>query len=192
MNKNKQMNVKEKKYSYKGVDIVLRYGNITHESVDVIVNAANSGLLGGGGVDGAIHNAGGPSILDECREIIKKINRLDIGKVAVTGAGDLKAKYVLHTVGPIWLGGKAGEKELLECSYINCLDEAFKLKQSSIAFPSISTGAYGYPVEEATEVAIGAVKSYIEKNNDAVKEIRFVVFSDGLFERYKRLLQKSL
>src|SRR3954469_24792420 len=132
-------------------------GDITKIAADAIVNAANSSLLGGGGVDGAIHKAGGPEILDDCRRIIAQIGSLRAGQAVATRAGKLHARYVIHTVGPIYNGGYEGEADTLASCYRECLSRANELRLHSIAFPSISTGAYGYPVRLASEIAIRTV-----------------------------------
>src|SRR5690606_9295009 len=128
-------------------EIRLKQGDITREEVDAIVNAANSGLLGGGGVDGAIHRAGGPEIMEECRQIRARQGGCPTGKAVVTGAGKLKARYVIHAVGPVWRGGDGGEEELLRSAYRESLQRAAERQLQRIAFPSLSTGAYGYPVD---------------------------------------------
>ncbi|RMF93154.1 MAG: O-acetyl-ADP-ribose deacetylase [Candidatus Schekmanbacteria bacterium] len=169
--------------------ISLKQGDITKEKTDAIVNAANSSLMGGGGVDGAIHRAGGPAILEECKKIVSRIGRCPVGEAVITGGGKLKAKYVIHTVGPIWHGGNRGEKELLEKCFENCIDLALKNGIKSIAFPAISTGAYRYPIHEAAEVSLGKVLSLAEKNID-IDEIRFVLFSDVVFKVFSDTLKK--
>jgi O-acetyl-ADP-ribose deacetylase (regulator of RNase III) len=160
-------------------------GDITEMDADAIVNAANSGLMGGGGVDGAIHCKGGPKILEECKKIraTEWPQGLPTGKAVITGAGNLKARYVIHTVGPVWRGGKRGEPELLAQAYQNSLRLAMAEGLKSVAFPSISTGAYGYPVEGASRVALEAVKEFLEKE-DGVDEVVFVLFSERAFEVY--------
>ena len=139
--------------------------------------------MGGGGVDGAIHRAGGPKILEECKTIVSKIGRLPAGEAVLTSGGNLKARYVIHTVGPIWRGGKNGEKEILKSCYLNSLKVAVENEIKSLAFPSISTGAYRFPVEEAAEVAIKTVSSYVRENK-FFEEIRIVLFSREDLERY--------
>ncbi|MBV9481478.1 MAG: O-acetyl-ADP-ribose deacetylase [Acidobacteria bacterium] len=150
-------------------------GDITKQETDAIVNAANSTLLGGGGVDGAIHRAGGPAILAECRKIVSQIGRLPPGKAVLTTAGRLPAKYVLHTVGPVW-GGADGQEEKVLAS---CHRESIRLAEEhgvrSIAFPAISTGAYGYPVGEAARVALRASVEALESAKQ-VSLVRFVLF----------------
>lgn len=165
--------------------ILLKRGDITRESVDAIVNAANNSLLGGGGVDGAIHRAGGPDILEECKEIRARQGGCPTGEAVITGAGRLPARYVVHTVGPVWRGG-AGEPELLRSAYGNSLRLAAEHGATSIAFPSISTGVYGYPVEEAAEVALGTVREWCGERED-FEEIRFVLFSDEDRATYEKV-----
>jgi O-acetyl-ADP-ribose deacetylase (regulator of RNase III) len=159
--------------------------DITEMETDAIVNAANSSLMGGGGVDGAIHRRGGPSILEQCKRIraTEWPQGLPTGKAVITGAGNLKAKYVIHTVGPIWRGGNHGEHELLGQAYQNSLKLAAAKDLKTVAFPSISTGAYGYPVEAASQVALQAVKEFLEKQ-DNVDEVVFVLFSERALETY--------
>jgi O-acetyl-ADP-ribose deacetylase (regulator of RNase III) len=160
-------------------------GDITDVEADAIVNAANSTLLGGGGVDGAIHRKGGPKILEECRRIRETEwpDGLPTGKAVMTSGGNLKAKYVIHTVGPVWLGGFHVEAELLKQAYRNTLKLAVSKGLKTVAFPSISTGAYGYPIEEASRVAVGTVKAFLEKE-DRLERVIFVLFSERDFETY--------
>ncbi len=167
--------------------LVLTRGDITRETVDVIVNAANASLMGGGGVDGAIHDAGGPSILDACREIRATRGRCPTGDAVVTTAGDLPARWVVHTVGPIYRDGTEDEPRLLERCYRESLERAREQGARTIAFPSISTGAYGYPVEDAARVALGAVVAWARENTD-LEEIRFVLFSDSDLAVYRAAL----
>ncbi len=170
-------------------DTVVRLvlGDITDQDCDAIVNAANSSLLGGGGVDGAIHRKGGLKVQEECKAIrkTKYPDGLPTGEVVVTTGGDLTARYVIHTVGPVWRGGGEGEGELLSRAYRNCLDSAQSLGIRSIAFPSISTGAYGYPIEKASRVALDAAIDFLLKGNRSLKEVRFVLFSEGDYEIYE-------
>jgi len=160
-------------------------GDITEIETDAIVNAANSSLMGGGGVDGAIHRKGGPKILEECKRIraTEWPKGLPTGKAVITSAGNLEAKYVIHTVGPIWRGGNRGEPELLAQAYQNSLRLAMAKGLKTVAFPSISTGAYGYPVEQASRVALEAVKEFLEKE-DKLDEVVFVLFSEHTLEVY--------
>ena len=171
-----------------GTRIVLKRGDITEETVDVVVNAANSSLLGGGGVDGAIHAAGGPSILEECRVILAARGSCPTGEAVVTTAGALPASWVVHTVGPIWRGGDAEEPRLLARCYRESLERAREKGARTIAFPSISTGAYGYPVAEAARVALGAVQSWV-RENAGLEEIRCVLFSDAVLATYRAALE---
>ncbi len=167
--------------------------DITKETTDAIVNAANSSLLGGGGVDGAIHRAGGPVILAECRQIVSKIGRLPAGQAVITTGGKLSAKYVIHTVGPIYRGGEQGEPETLA----NCHRESIRLADenglTSLSFPAISTGAFGYPIGEAAHVAISAVSDAL-RSTKSVKLCRFILFDSGdlrTFERAAKKLEKT-
>ena len=165
-------------------------GDITQQATDAIVNAANSGLMGGGGVDGAIHRAGGPAILEECKQIVSRQGRLPTGKAVLTTGGNLKAKYVIHTVGPVWHGGGKGEAELLESAYRESLKLAAENHLTSVSFPSISTGAYGYPVEKASRVALGAVISFLRENITSIKEVVFVLFDSPTFDAYSSALSE--
>ncbi|NFP89996.1 ADP-ribose-binding protein [Clostridium sporogenes] len=162
-------------------------GDITKENVDAIVNAANSSLLGGGGVDGAIHRAGGNKILEECKSIVSKIGQLKTGEAVITSGGNLKAKYVIHTVGPIWHGGHNNEEALLFNCYKNSVKLACENNIKTVAFPNISTGVYGYPKDLAAKVAYNAVKeSLIEYKN--IEEVRFVCFDEYNYKLYEDLL----
>jgi O-acetyl-ADP-ribose deacetylase (regulator of RNase III) len=167
--------------------IELTQGDITHQVVDAIVNAANSSLLGGGGVDGAIHRAGGPDILEECKKIRASKGKLPTGQAVITSAGRLKAKYVIHTVGPIWNGGKNHEPELLANAYRNSLKLASENNLKTIAFPSVSTGVYGYPVEHAAIIALKTVSNYL-KGETGVELVRFVLYDHKTFNGYKKAL----
>jgi O-acetyl-ADP-ribose deacetylase (regulator of RNase III) len=170
--------------------LVLMQGDITRQSTDAIVNAANSGLMGGGGVDGAIHRAGGPSIKEECRQIIARIGRLDTGKAVITTGGNLPSKYVIHTVGPIWHGGRSGKAELLASAYRECLKLAAERKLKSVSFPSVSTGAYGYPVAEAAEIALKTVIAFLRETPATLEEVSFVLFDSGTYRVYSSALDK--
>lgn len=172
--------------------ISISQGDITKEELDAIVNAANSSLLGGGGVDGAIHRAGGPQILEECRAIRARQGSLAAGKAVTTSGGKLKAKWVIHTVGPVWRGGNSNEAETLSNCYTNSLMQAAECGAKSVAFPSISTGAYGYPVEEASYVAASAVAQFVRNNSSAIDEVRFVLFDNASFNFYKSAVEKAL
>ncbi len=152
-------------------------GDITRQDTEAIVNAANSSLLGGGGVDGAIHRAGGPQILEECRKIIARQGGCPTGQAVITGGGNLIARYVIHTVGPVWRGGSHNEAALLRDAYCNSLRLAQENGIKSIAFPSISTGVYSYPIKQAAAIAVAAVREFIG-NHDLPRLIRFILFSD--------------
>jgi O-acetyl-ADP-ribose deacetylase (regulator of RNase III) len=175
----------ENEFHVRKARIRLVQGDITNMETDAIVNAANSSLMGGGGVDGAIHRKGGPQILEECKRIraTEWPKGLPTGKAVITTAGKLKAKHVIHTVGPIWRGGNRGEPELLRQAYQNSLRLAVSKGLKTVAFPSISTGAYGYPVEDASVVALQAVKELLEKE-DSLDEVVFVLFSEQALEVY--------
>ena len=164
--------------------IQLIRGDITKIEVDAIVNAANSSLLGGGGVDGAIHRAGGPAILEECRAIRAKQGGCKVGEAVITTAGLLPAKYVIHTVGPVWNGGHNGEPNLLANCYRNSLQLAVENGVTTIAFPNISTGIYHFPKLEAADIAINTVRQFIT-NDKKLKEIFFVCFDAENFTLYK-------
>ncbi len=163
--------------------VVFGPGDITRQQADAIVNAANSSLLGGGGVDGAIHRTGGPAILEACREIVGRIGRLPAGQAVATPAGRLSARYVIHTVGPFWSGGKHGEAEALASCHRESIRIADELQLASIAFPAISTGAYRYPADQASEVAISSAAEALE-NSAHVREVRFVLFDSETFSQY--------
>jgi O-acetyl-ADP-ribose deacetylase (regulator of RNase III) len=169
--------------------LILSQGDITKESTDAIVNAANPSLMGGGGVDGAIHRAGGSAILEECKKIRAKQGTLPTGKAVITTGGKLNAKYVIHTVGPIWHGGNQGEPELLKSCYIESLKVAVANGCKSVAFPSISTGAYGYPVEKAAPVALEAVINFLKKN-EFIEEVRFILFDSHTFDAYNKAFKQ--
>jgi len=153
--------------------------------VDAIVNAANNTLLGGGGVDGAIHRAAGPELLEECR----KLNGCETGKAKITKGYRLPAKYVIHTVGPVWHGGKAGEDELLASCYRNSLQLAVENNIKTIAFPSISTGAYRFPVERAAKIAMGEILQFL-KANDSIEKVFMVCFDKNTMEAYSQALSE--
>ncbi len=163
--------------------LVLRHGDITREDTDAIVNAANSSLLGGGGVDGAIHRAGGPAILEECKAIRAARGGCPTGEAVVTGGGNLKARYVIHTVGPVWHGGKTQEESLLRQAYTNSLGLARSLALHSLSFPSISTGVYGFPIDRASRIAFAAVSDFVS-SNQVQWEVRFIVFSEDDYHVY--------
>jgi O-acetyl-ADP-ribose deacetylase (regulator of RNase III) len=159
-------------------------GDITKQKVDAIVNAANSSLRGGGGVDGAIHKAGGPKILEDCL----KIGGCPKGEAVITTGGNLKAKYVIHTVGPIWNGGNKNESLYLYNSYENSLKRAEEKTLESIAFPSISTGAYAYPVDKAAKIALSTIIKYLKKKT-SLKTVNFVLYGRNAYLVYERTLQ---
>ena len=165
--------------------VLLIKGDITDATTDAIVNAANSSLMGGGGVDGAIHRRGGPQILEECKRIraTEWPQGLPTGNAVITSAGNLKSRYVIHTVGPVWYGGDRGEPELLKQAYQNSLGLAAAKGLKTVSFPSISTGAYGYPIKDASLVALKAVKEFLDKR-DKLDEVVFVLFSDKALEAY--------
>lgn len=167
----------------KGI-LSLTEGDITKQETEAIVNAANKRLLGGGGVDGAIHRTGGPVILEEC----KKIGGCDTGKAVITSGGNLKADYVIHTVGPVYRDGLHREPELLGNAYRNSLKLASSKGIRSIAFPSISTGAYRYPLEEAAEIALSTAITYLKENPD-IDIIRFVLFGQTALQAYEKVLK---
>jgi len=148
--------------------------------------------MGGGGVDGAIHRAGGPAILEECKKIIAKIGRLPTGEAVITTAGNMPSKYVIHTVGPVWHGGNRGEPELLRNCYINSLKIAKENNLRTVAFPSISTGVYGYPVEKAAKVAVKAVIDFVRDNPDSFDEIIFCAYDPHTEKQYAKELEKYL
>lgn len=154
----------------------LLQGDITQQDTEAIVNAANSSLMGGGGVDGAIHRAGGPQILEECKEIVARQGRLPTGEAVLTGGGRLPARYVIHTVGPIWQDGQHGEPELLRNAYFNSMALAQKHGIRSLSFPSISTGAYRFPIDQAARIALTTVRDFLKEHVFA--EVRFVLFSE--------------
>lgn len=164
--------------------ISLKQDDITGEDSDAIVNAANPRLLGGGGVDGAIHRAAGPGLLEEC----KKIGGCKHGEARITAGHNLRAKYVIHTPGPIYKDGKSGERTILENSYKNSLLFAKEYGLGSISFPAISTGVYGYPLEEACEVAIITALTFMDDEQYPL-EVRFVLFDDMNYSLYKKFLE---
>jgi O-acetyl-ADP-ribose deacetylase (regulator of RNase III) len=168
--------------------ISLLKGDITIQQVGAIVNAANTSLLGGGGVDGAIHRAAGKELLEECR----MLNGCKTGEAKITKGYNLPAKHVIHTVGPVWHGGGQNEETLLHNAYYNSLQVAREHNIKTIAFPNISTGVYGYPKDKAAQVAIAAVKEFIQKHPDALDEVRFVSFGDDNYNIYNQLLTPNL
>lgn len=160
--------------------IKLVLGDITHQSTDAIVNAANSSLLGGGGVDGAIHRAAGRELLEECR----LLNGCHTGEAKITKGYNLKAKYVIHTVGPVWRGGNNNEENLLRSCYQKCFELAARHDILTITFPAISTGVYGYPLKPATEIAVSETMHFL-KNNKSFQEVKFVCFDMNAYRVYK-------
>lgn len=162
-------------------------GDITKQETEAIVNAANTSLLGGGGVDGAIHRAGGPKILEECR----RLGRCPTGEARITTGGNLKAEYVIHAVGPIYRNGKLGEAELLANAYRNSLHLAAQRKLKSISFPSISAGAYGYPIHEAAKIALEIAIDYLKNHRD-IELVRFVLFDQKSYHIYEKTLQELM
>lgn len=171
--------------------IALIQGDITEQSTDAIVNAANSGLMGGGGVDGAIHRAGGPDILEECIQIVSRQGRLPTGQAVITTGGKLKARRVIHTVGPVWHGGNSGEPELLASSYRQSLSVAVVNSLKSVSFPSISTGVFGYPVTLAAAVALKTVSDFLHQE-ESIEEVVFVLFDDATYQAYAQALEELL
>jgi O-acetyl-ADP-ribose deacetylase len=171
-------------------DIVLERGDITRAATDAIVNAANTHLAPGGGVSGAIHSAGGPQIAAECRAIVSERGPLETGGAAATSGGRLAARYVIHAVGPVWHGGSQDEAAALGRAYLSAIEEADRLGLCSVAFPSISTGIYGYPVGLAAPVALRAVREGLDSAKH-VHEARFVLYDEPTYEVYERALGGS-
>jgi O-acetyl-ADP-ribose deacetylase (regulator of RNase III) len=171
------------------VQLQLLKGDITKIAVDAIVNAANSHLSGGGGVDGAIHRAGGPEIMRELDEIRATIGRCPTGSAVTTGAGNLPAKFVFHAVGPRYRDGKHGEAELLTSCYNTCLQLAAEREVKSISFPSISTGIYGFPIEEAAEIALRTVGDWLTKRAEPLHTVKLVQYNDCDHQVYRRHAQ---
>lgn len=165
-------------------------GDITKIAVDAIVNAANSALAGGGGVDGAIHSAGGPEIMLELDQIRGQIGKCETGRAVVTGAGRLPAKYVFHAVGPIYRDGKQGESQQLESCYLTCLRLAVERGVESISFPSISTGIYGYPIGDAARIAVKTVANWLSGESDSLKVVKLVQFSESDHQVYRQQAQE--
>lgn len=176
--------------AFNSITISLHQGDITRENAEAIVNAANSSLMGGGGVDGAIHRAAGPTVLEECKHIRAMQGPCAPGNAVITSGGRLTAQYVIHTVGPIWRGGITNESQILSNAYQNSLQLAVDNQVVSIAFPSISTGAYGYPLAEAAKVAIASVVDFVEKIDKytELKQVRFVLFDPFTYDAYKEAL----
>jgi O-acetyl-ADP-ribose deacetylase (regulator of RNase III) len=169
-----------------GKKLRLVVGDITKIRVDAIVNAANSGLRGGGGVDGAIHRAGGSTIMRDLDEIRASIGSCPTGSAVVTSAGALPAQHVIHAVGPVYQDGQQGEPEQLANCYRKCLELAGEHGARTVSFPAISTGAYGYPVEEAAEIALDSVAQYLEQTSSGVREVLFVLFDQGFYDLHAR------
>ena len=165
-------------------------GDITLQATDAIVNAANSGLMGGGGVDGAIHRAGGPAILEDCKKIVARQGRLPTGQAVITTGGNLKAAHVIHTVGPVWHGGGSNEANLLASAYRESLKLATEHSLKSISFPSISTGVYGYPVDQAAAVAVQAVASFLKEQATTIQEVVFVLYDSRTYQAYGSALDE--
>jgi len=163
--------------------------DITTLRVDAVVNAANSSLMGGGGVDGAIHRAGGPSILQECKKIVAEKGRLPAGEAVITTAGNMPSKHVIHTVGPVWYGGKKNEPAILRNAYTNSLKTAARYGLKTVAFPSISTGVYGYPVHRAAAVAVSAAVDFVKAHPDEFDEVMFCGFDEDTEREYAHSLR---
>jgi O-acetyl-ADP-ribose deacetylase (regulator of RNase III) len=168
--------------------IDLIQGDITKISADAIVNAANSSLLGGGGVDGAIHRAGGPEILEECIQIRNRQGGCKVGEAVITTGGNLPAKYVIHTVGPVWNNGRNNEEVLLESAYRNSLLLAAEKQLQTIAFPNISTGIYHFPKQKAAEIAVKTVRDFLETNTQ-IRKVIFVCYDVENYSIYHQLLE---
>ncbi|MDL2297702.1 O-acetyl-ADP-ribose deacetylase [Synergistaceae bacterium OttesenSCG-928-D05] len=166
--------------------ITIKRGDITKETVDAIVNAANSSLLGGGGVDGAIHRAAGPELLTECASL----GGCPAGRAKTTKGYRLPAKFVIHTVGPIWRGGKAGEEQTLADAYTNSLKEALRIGAKTVAFPAISTGVYHFPPERAAQIAVETVADFLAQHNE-IDEVRLVCFSEESEQWHRKALEEK-
>ena len=174
-----------------GSTILFMVGDITKQDTDAIVNAANSSLMGGGGVDGAIHRAGGPAILDACKQIVAERGSLPAGQAVSTTGGKLPAGFVIHTVGPVWHGGSQQEPQALASCYRESLRVADQLQLVSVAFPSISTGVYGYPINKAAPVAVGTCAENLPQCR-RVREVRFILFDEQTFDAYVGAAEKLL
>lgn len=168
----------------------VRLGDIIKVAVDAIVNAANSSLLGGGGVDGAIHRAGGPAILEECRKIVAKQGGCKTGEAVITTAGKLPSTYVIHTVGPVWNGGQNNEREKLANCYRNSLELAIQHQCKTVAFPNISTGIYRFPKEEAATIAINTVKQILSQEA-TIEQVLFICFDEENYTLYRTRLTEQ-
>jgi O-acetyl-ADP-ribose deacetylase (regulator of RNase III) len=173
-----------------GRKIVLEEGDITRVAADAIVNAANSALAGGGGVDGAIHRAGGPEIMRELDGIRRRMGGCPTGSAVATAAGRLSAQYVFHAVGPVYRDGRHGEPELLASCYRKCLEMAEERGVRTVSFPAIGTGVYGCPLEEAAAIALREVKAHLEKADTKLQQVVFVLFGKAAYEVYARLLER--
>ena len=172
--------------------LVLLEGDITRIAADAIVNAANSALAGGGGVDGAIHRAGGPGVMRELDAIRRRTGGCPTGSAVATGAGNLPARYVFHAVGPVYRDGRHGEPELLASCYRKCLAMAEERDVRTISFPAIGTGVYGYPMEDAARIAIGEVKAHLENPEARLERVILVVFGRAAYETYRRALDRAI
>ncbi len=172
--------------------VAVQEGDITRIPVDAMANAANSALAGGGGVDGAIHRAGGPEIMRELDEIRARIRRCPTGSAVATGAGRLPARFVFHAAGPVYRDGRQGEAELLAGCYRACLALAEERGVASLSFPAISTGVYGYPLREATQIAVREVLAHLSQENANVRRVIFVPFGREAYELYVEVLQRAL
>jgi O-acetyl-ADP-ribose deacetylase len=177
--------------SVTGRKIILVEGDITTVAVDAIVNAANSSLVGGGGVDGAIHRAGGPEIMRELDTIRARISRCPTGSAVSTGAGRLPARFVFHAVGPVYQDGTRGEPELLASCYRTCLEMAEERGVRTLSFPAISTGVYGYPLKEAAAIALREVRAHLERTEGSVREATFVLFGRAALDIYRSALFRT-
>lgn len=180
-----------KSFTYKGVRLEAERGDITKAQVDVIVNAANGSLLGGGGVDGAIHRAAGPQLLEQCQAIRARRGTLDAGEVEMTGGGALEVKHIIHAVGPRWNGGTYGEQVQLERAYRASLELAHANKLTSIAFPAISTGVYKFPFDRASYIALRTAFLFLDETPEpSLKLIRFYLFSEQDMERFGGIMDE--
>ncbi|MCL6613546.1 MAG: O-acetyl-ADP-ribose deacetylase [Firmicutes bacterium] len=173
-------------------EVLILLGDITEQATEAVVNAANPSLMGGGGVDGAIHRAGGPEILEECKKIVAERGPCRPGEAVLTTGGRLPARYVIHTVGPIWRGGRSGEEETLARCYRSCLLLAAERGIRSISFPAISTGAYGFPIERAAPIALGTVAEELRKGGLDLDEVRFVLFRPADLAVYEEAARRLL
>ncbi|HEY79103.1 MAG TPA: O-acetyl-ADP-ribose deacetylase [Dehalococcoidia bacterium] len=184
------MTEQPKQVTINGAKLTIVQGDITRQATDAIVNAANSSLMGGGGVDGAIHRAGGPAILEDCKKIVAKQGRLPTGEAVITTGGNLEARHVIHTVGPVWHGGGQNEAQLLASAYRESLKLAAEHGLTSVSFPSISTGVYRYPVDQAAKVALKTVVSFLGEQATSIKEVVFVLFDYRTYQEYAAALDE--